>query len=88
MSRLSGWQRIGVVISVLWMVGFPIFLMVDTNRQASEMYQGCLRIAYSEYGPSGYLGDKPVELKATENRCFEPFNRMYVELAPKIWTEG
>ena len=32
MKALSGWQRIGIVISVLWLLGFPLYLaLVDHN---------------------------------------------------------
>jgi len=29
---MSGWQRIGVVISILWLIGVPIYLMVDQKE--------------------------------------------------------
>ncbi len=38
---LSGWGRLGVVISVLWIIAFPSYLTVDTNNQANEFYQWC-----------------------------------------------
>jgi hypothetical protein len=38
---MSGWQRIGVVISLLWLIGLPIFVMLDTNRRASDFYTWC-----------------------------------------------
>jgi hypothetical protein len=37
-SRL---QRIGVVISLIWLVGLPIYLTVDSNRRASNFYNWC-----------------------------------------------
>jgi hypothetical protein len=41
---MSGWQRIGVVISLLWLVGLPIYLMADSNRRASDFYTWCRSI--------------------------------------------
>jgi hypothetical protein len=38
---MSGWQRIGVVISLLWLVGLPIYVMLDSNRRASNFYTWC-----------------------------------------------
>ena len=35
------WRKIGVVISVLWLIGLPIFVMVDSNRRASQFYAWC-----------------------------------------------
>ena len=77
MSSLSGWQRIGVVISALWLVAFPIYLMIDQNNRASDMHRSCFSSAYSRVGPSGWAGSKPDELKAAEERCSEFFTRMH-----------
>lgn len=38
MSRLQG---IGIVISLFWLVGLPIYLTVDSNRRADEFYNWC-----------------------------------------------
>src|SRR5262245_8461360 len=42
---MSAWQRIRVVISVLWLVGFLIFLFVGADRSHSEVVQYCLKAA-------------------------------------------
>jgi hypothetical protein len=42
------WRKIGVVVSVLWLIGLPIFVMFDSNRRASEFYAWC-RSAESRY---------------------------------------
>jgi hypothetical protein len=41
------WRKIGVV-SALWLIGLPIFVMIDSNRRASEFYTWC-RSAESHY---------------------------------------
>ena len=33
---MSAWQRIGIVLSLLWVFGFPIYLVIDQNRHANE----------------------------------------------------
>jgi hypothetical protein len=38
---MSGWQRIGVVISVLWLIALPIYLTMDSNGRASVFYNWC-----------------------------------------------
>ena len=38
---MSAWRKIGVAISVLWMVGLPIYVMMDSNRRANEFYSWC-----------------------------------------------
>ncbi len=38
---MSGWQRIGVVISVLWLVGLPPYIIGTTNSRANSEYVDC-----------------------------------------------
>ena len=42
--RVSGWQKIGVLISIVWMIGLPICVMIDSNRRASEFYNVCRKL--------------------------------------------
>jgi hypothetical protein len=37
---MTGWQRIGVVISVLWLIGVPVYLVVISGDR--EMYEQCI----------------------------------------------
>src|SRR5262249_57203663 len=60
---MSDWQRLGVLISVLWLVGMPIYLMVDTNNTAGVVYQSCIRSADLAFEAGGFEGDKPGEVK-------------------------
>ena len=73
---MSGWQRIGMLISVLWFIGTPIYLMVDTNNSAGAVYQSCIRSADLAFQPGGFEGDNPGELKAAERRCARTFDNM------------
>ena len=41
---MSGWQKIAVLVSILWMIGLPIYLMIDSNRRASEFYNVCRKV--------------------------------------------
>jgi hypothetical protein len=40
---MSGWQRIGVVISVLWLIGVPVYLVVHSSMNAGYLYEQCLK---------------------------------------------
>jgi hypothetical protein len=42
------WRKIAVLISALWLIGLPIFVMFDSNRRASEFFAWC-RSAESRY---------------------------------------
>ena len=33
---MSGWQRIGVIISVLWLMGLPVYLLIDMYRESTK----------------------------------------------------
>jgi hypothetical protein len=53
---MSGWQRIGVVISVLWILSAPIALVVSQNNSASSYYASCRSTNYdiaSNYRQAG-----------------------------------
>jgi hypothetical protein len=39
---MSRWQRIGVVISVLWLIASPIYLLVTKNEAANKTYAACI----------------------------------------------
>ncbi len=39
---MGGWQRIGAVISVLWLIGSPIYLLVTENEPADRSYAACI----------------------------------------------
>jgi hypothetical protein len=53
---MSGWQRIGVVLSVLWTLAVPTLFMVDQNLKVDRRYDECLDRAYS--GPRDELSDQ------------------------------
>jgi hypothetical protein len=67
---MSGWQRIGMVISVLWLVGFPIYLMIDQNSTAGKLYGECYSAAYSAYG------SQPDKLKARTAECSQTHSQI------------
>jgi hypothetical protein len=39
---MSGWQRIGVVISVLWLVGLPVYVLNDNNQRVYNNVLDCI----------------------------------------------
>jgi len=44
---MSGWQRLGVVLSVLWAIGFPFWLVHNQNRHADQERTACSEWAFS-----------------------------------------
>jgi hypothetical protein len=41
---MSGWQRLGIVVSILWLVGASIYLMADANETARRTYGLCYSV--------------------------------------------
>jgi hypothetical protein len=37
-GKLNGWQRIGIVISIIWFIGFGAFIWTDTLRQDRDYH--------------------------------------------------
>ena len=42
---MSGWQRIGAVLSILWAIGAPTALAISQNIDASDSFDHCLDLA-------------------------------------------
>jgi hypothetical protein len=80
---MSGWQRIGIVISVIWLIAAPIYIMADQNRRASDIYGMCFETAYRRYGPAGYE-PKPAEFTIAKQQCAETLEKL--DMPPsKLW---
>ena len=47
MKKLNGWQRIGIITSVLWAVGSFFYVRSDQVKFAREWYQALLKTCYS-----------------------------------------
>jgi hypothetical protein len=39
---MGGWQKIGAAISVLWLIGSPIYLLLIENKPAEKSYAACI----------------------------------------------
>jgi hypothetical protein len=41
---MGGWQRLGIVVSVLWILCSPFYLLFASNQQALANMRDCLRV--------------------------------------------
>jgi hypothetical protein len=41
---MSGWRRLGIVLSVLWALAGPLWLLIDTNSRANQDFERCLHL--------------------------------------------
>ena len=69
MRSMSGWQRIGVVLSVLWIVGYPIYSFIDENESNERAYRTCLKI-HTEYFPNPDLSSADIHARC-QKTAFE-----------------
>jgi hypothetical protein len=37
-GRLNGWQRIGIILSVIWFVGFAWYVWSSDRKQKADSY--------------------------------------------------
>jgi len=42
---MNGWQRVGVVLSVLWAIGLPTYLVKSNNWSVDAKYANCSHLA-------------------------------------------
>jgi len=49
---MGGWGRLGIVISVFWLVGAPLWAIHDTNTRAVDAYGSCYSGASSIQYPN------------------------------------
>jgi hypothetical protein len=77
-SKKSGWNRLFVVISVLWAIGAPIYTMVEANNSTSEIYRMCYSSAYTRYGPGGYAGADEAKFQTAKAQCGYNFDRAFM----------
>jgi hypothetical protein len=72
--RLNGWRRIGIVASVIWAIGAPIYLDSAAQKDALEVfgrsYEHCRDIPRND-----------------PNRCYEEASRLY-ETVPRYTFGG
>jgi hypothetical protein len=53
---MSGWQRIGVVISILWLIASPAYLLVTKNQAANKSYAACIESSLMTGTRLRYIG--------------------------------
>src|SRR5271168_1648114 len=60
--KLNGWQRIGIVLSVIWFFGFAGYVWTDSIHNVGEFYGWqlgmCVAILDTKNGSLQYIGKK------------------------------
>jgi hypothetical protein len=78
---MSGWNRLFVVIAVLWAMAAPFVLMADTNTPVEQAFMRCGDTAYRDYGAS----DSRIrleKLREEDSKCLATFSRISLASKP------
>jgi hypothetical protein len=67
--KFGGRLRIGVVLSVLWVVGYPIYSFIDENESNARAYQTCLKL-HTEYFHNSDLSSEAIHARC-QKTAFE-----------------
>lgn len=89
---MSGWQRLGVVISVLWLLGAPLYFIAAVNEEAGKVYGMC-------YSTASSLPKTEADRTAAKAGCLAQLDKMglsvpkllntlYTESSEPRWTAG
>jgi hypothetical protein len=47
---MNGWNRLFVVVAVLWALVVPFYLVADHNKPVEQIFSMCSEVAYQIYG--------------------------------------
>jgi hypothetical protein len=70
---MNGWNRIFVVIAVVWALVAPFLLVTENNKPAERMFSSCSNVAYQLYGSSSSRQLDMDRYRAEEAKCSEAF---------------
>jgi len=74
---MSGWQKICVVISILWLIASPAYLLVTKNQAANKSYATCIESSLMTGTRLRYIGQHD-QADAWERHskdwCLEPLD--------------
>lgn len=80
---LAGWQKIGIVVSVLWTVAMLLYItnnIIENNREATDAFKSCLISA-----DAAHIRDSnDSELKAAHLKCKKVYDDTYLGFAENV----
>jgi hypothetical protein len=72
-ADMNGWNRLFVVVAVVWALVAPFLLVAESNKPADRMFSMCSDIAYRSYGSSSSSKLDMDRYRAEEAKCLEAF---------------
>ena len=77
---MNGWNRLFVVVAVVWVVVAPFLLMAESNKPVNSVYSMCTNAAYQLYGTSSSSKLDMNRYQAETAKCLEAYVRDVVSL--------
>jgi hypothetical protein len=68
---MNGWNRLFVVVAVVWALVAPFLLVAESNKPAVSMFSMCSDVAYQLYGSSSSSKLDMDKYRAEEAKCSE-----------------
>jgi hypothetical protein len=68
---MNGWNRVFVVVAVVWALVSPFLLVTENNKPAEMMRSMCDDVAYQLYGSSSSRKLDMDRYRAEEAKCWE-----------------
>jgi hypothetical protein len=66
---MNGWNRLFVIVAVVWALVAPFLLMAENNKPAEKMFSSCSDVAYQLYGSSSSSKPDWDRYRAEEAKC-------------------
>jgi hypothetical protein len=77
---MNGWNRIFVVVAVVWALVAPFLLVAENNKPAERMFNSCSDVAYQLYGSSSSRQLDMDRYRAEKTKCLDAFVRNIVSV--------
>src|ERR1019366_9383728 len=70
---MHGWNRVFVIVAVVWVLVAPFLLVNESNKPAERMFSMCSDLAYQLYGSSSSRNLDMDRYRAEEAICMKAF---------------
>jgi len=79
-SHMNGWNRLFVVVAVVWALAAPFLLAAVNNAPVERMYSFCTDVAYEIYGSSSSAKLDLDRHRAEVEKCSKAFVRDFLSV--------
>jgi hypothetical protein len=77
---MNGWNRLFVIVAVVWAVVAPFLLLAETNKPTEKIFSMCSDTAYQLYGSSSSFKLDWDRYQAEKAKCLDSFVHNFVSV--------